>query len=260
MRTPLVPIQVLSIYKQGENQIFLPKRMAQCTPDMHRAIMSIRRDLESKGGKLALSDLFRSYDMQLQAHLDWKAGKKKAYSPPPGGSMHEAGRAFDLDLKSLVISLADFWKIADKYAVYPIITKPDLSLSEAWHFDCRGSHGLVYNYYRDKNGTNFKPYEAMAKSAILELGITLDDLGGKETEACIQSGLIRLGYKIGNMDGIIGKNTRAALEEAGVKFGDKKEMLTAVQDLLQDGFTDEYRAVSDTGSISAGVLPDHVIT
>jgi hypothetical protein len=39
--------------------------------------------------------------MQLQSHLDWKTGKKSAFSPPPGGSLHEAGRALDLDLDSL---------------------------------------------------------------------------------------------------------------------------------------------------------------
>jgi len=36
-----------------------------------------------------LSDLLRSYDMQLQAHLDYTSGKKSAFSPAPGGSMHE---------------------------------------------------------------------------------------------------------------------------------------------------------------------------
>ncbi len=259
MRTPLVPIQILSIYKRNGNQVFLPRRMAQCTPDTYRAIMSLQRDLESKGGKLVLSDLFRSYDMQLQAHLDWKTGKKKAYSPPPGGSMHEAGRAFDLDLESIKIPLAEFWKVAEQYGLYPIITKPDAGLSEAWHFDCRGSHGEVYNYYLTGNADNLKPYEAMAKSAILELGIPVDTFEGKETEACIQSGLIRLGYKIGAMDGIIGKNSRAALKEAGVKVGDKNAMLTVVQDLLQSEYAAEYRAVAGMEYLSTGASPAHVI-
>ncbi len=259
MRTPLVPVQILSIYKQNGNQVFLPRRMAQCTPDMYRAITSLQQDLESRGGKLVLSDLFRSYDMQLQAYLDWKTGKKTAYSPPPGGSMHEAGRAFDLDLESIKIPLAEFWKIAEQYGLYPIISKPDAGLNEAWHFDCRGSHGEVYNYYRNGNADNMKPYEAMAKSSILELGIRVDAFEGKETEACIQSGLIRLGYKIGAMDGIIGKKTRAALKEAGVKIGDKDAMLTAVQDLLQDTYATEYRAVAGMEYISTGMPPAHVI-
>lgn len=260
MRTPLVPIQILSIYKQNNNQVFLPRRMAQCTPDMYRAIMSLQQALESKGGKLVLSDLFRSYDMQLQAHLDWKTKKKKAFSPPPGGSMHEGGRAFDLDLESLKIPLAEFWKLAEQYGVYPIITKPDAGLSEAWHFDCRGSHGAVYEYYKNGDGTNLKPYEAMAKSAILELGVPVDLYAGKETEASIQSGLIRLGYKIGSMDGILGKNSRAALEQAGIKIGDTNAMLTAVQDLLQSKYPTEYRAVAGMDSITTAESPTHVIS
>jgi len=260
MRTPLVPIQVLSIYKQNNSQVFLPQRMAQCTPDIYRAIMSLQRDLDNRGGKLVLSDLFRSYDMQLQAHLDYETGKKSAYSPPPGSSMHEAGRAFDLDLASIRIPLADFWKAAEKYGVFPIITKPDTGLSEAWHFDCRGSHGVVYEYYKNGDGANLKPYEAMAKSAILELGVPVDLYAGKETEACIQSGLIRLGYKIGSMDGILGKNSRAALELAGIKMSDAHAMLTAVQDLLQSKYPAEYRAVAGMDSITTAASPAHVIS
>jgi hypothetical protein len=260
MRTPLVPIQVLSIYKQNNNPVFLPRRMSQCTPDMYRAIMSLQRDLESRGGKLVLSDLFRSYDMQLQAHLDYETGKKSAFSPPPGGSMHEAGRAFDLDLASIKIPLADFWKVAENCGIFPIITKPDTGLKEAWHFDCRGSHGAVYEYYKNGDGTNLKPYEAMAKSAILELGIPVDLYAGKETEACIQSGLIRLGYKIGSMDGILGKNSRAALDKAGIKInGDTKAMLTAVQDLLQGKYPTEYQAVAGMEYVTASASPEHVI-
>ena len=65
--------------------------MAQCTPDMKA---DRRRRLQAKGGKLILSDLFRSYQMQFDAHQDFVTGRKKANSPPPGGSLHEAGRAF----------------------------------------------------------------------------------------------------------------------------------------------------------------------
>ncbi len=259
MRTPLIPIQILSIYKQGENQVFLPRRMAQCTPDTYRAIMSLSRDVENQGGKLVLSDLYRSYDMQLQAHLDWKTGKKKAYSPPPGSSMHEAGRAFDLDLESLKIPLADFWNLADKYGVYPIITKPDATMSEAWHFDCRGSHGVIYDYYRKGNADNLKPYEAMAKSAILETGVRVDTFEGREAEACIQSGLIRLGYSIGAMDGSIGKNTRGALEQAGIAYGETTAVLTAIQDLLQSKYPDEYRMPAGAPFIIGTTPPSHVI-
>jgi hypothetical protein len=82
MKTPLQHIQILSIYKIGQGQrVFLPSRMALCTPDTTAALMGIKRGVESAGGQLYLSDLFRSYDMQFQAHLDYTSGKKSAYSP-----------------------------------------------------------------------------------------------------------------------------------------------------------------------------------
>ena len=58
-------------------------------------------DLTALGNNLRLSDLFRTYEMQRQVNLDYVEGRKHAYSPPPGGSMHEAGRAMDIDLSSM---------------------------------------------------------------------------------------------------------------------------------------------------------------
>jgi D-alanyl-D-alanine carboxypeptidase len=111
MFAPVEDIKIKSIYPSGD----LPKNMARCTPDMLNALQGAAADVKTAGGELILSDLYRSYDMQLQAHLDYVTGKKKAFSPPPGGSMHEAGRAFDLDLSSLKMKLSDFWKIAAKH-------------------------------------------------------------------------------------------------------------------------------------------------
>src|SRR5262245_42851212 len=157
MTAPLSEISILSVYKNSSGQrLPLPKRMAQCTPDMEAAIGAIAAELEQKHGKLFLSDLFRSFDMQLQSHMDFVNGKKKAFSPPPGGSLHEAGRALDLDLDSLGMKLSDFWEIARPEGLLPIIDKPNSSLNESWHFDCRGSHQIVYEYYRDGKGTNLK--------------------------------------------------------------------------------------------------------
>ncbi len=91
MKTPLVDLPILSIYKVSGQRVLLPKRMARCTPDAKRAILAIQADVESAGGRLYLSDLFRSHDMQLQAHLDWKSGKKKAYSPPRAAACTRRG-------------------------------------------------------------------------------------------------------------------------------------------------------------------------
>jgi hypothetical protein len=49
------------------------------------------------GHELRLSDLFRSREMQQQAYLEYKEGRKRAFVAPPGGSMHGAGRAIDIN-------------------------------------------------------------------------------------------------------------------------------------------------------------------
>jgi hypothetical protein len=201
MKTPLQGIEILSAYMVNGKRVLLPKRMATCTPDTSVALSNVSQDVDAKGGKLFLSDLFRSYDMQLQSHLDFVNGKKKAFSPPPGGSLHEAGRAMDLDLDSLQMSLTDFWPIAAQHGFFPIISTPNSKLSEAWHFDRRGSHNLVYEYYSNGKGDNLKPYQAMAAGAILAIGVRVDRFGNNQDAAAIQAGLIRLGNELGNIDG-----------------------------------------------------------
>jgi len=241
MAAPLVRPIVLSVYEVNGQRVLMPERMARSTPDMKKAMYGIRAEVEAAGGKFALSDLFRSYDMQLQAHLDFSSGKKKAFSPPPGASMHESGRAFDVDLKGLKMSLADFWQIANKLGVVPIIAQPDPKASEAWHFECRGSHQLVYDYYKAGKGTNFsKPAAAMAASAIVAAGLKHDLYVGKEEAACVQSGLIRLGQDIGNIDGEIGPKTSGVLSSLGIAGSTRAEQIQGLDALLQQKFPDEF--------------------
>jgi zinc D-Ala-D-Ala carboxypeptidase len=258
MPAPLVEITITSIYRNADgDRVPLPRRMALCSPDMKAAVRAVAAELEQRRGRLLLSDLFRSFDMQLQSHLDFVNGKKKAFSPPPGGSLHEAGRALDLDLDSLTpVTLAEFWDLAGPHGLLPIINKPTPGVSESWHFDCRGSHHIVYEYYRAEKGTNFKPYAAMAASAILAIGVQVEKFGQNQTAALIQSALVRLGHVIGNIDGSIGTKTRGAIEAAGVPFGEPKAMLVALEGLLRQKFPREYEVEED---ISLPDTPAHVI-
>jgi hypothetical protein len=180
--------------------------------------------------------------MQAQSHQDYISGRKKAFSPPPGGSFHEAGRAFDMDLSAIKIPLAEFWKIAAKHGLYPIIATPNAKASEAWHFDCRGSHELVYQHYKAGHGKNFKPYTAAAASGILSIGIRVDAFGNNQKQAAMQSCLIRLGKNIGNIDGLPGRRTQEALEDLGIAFklADIDEMLIQVENLIQQKFPAEF--------------------
>lgn len=250
MPTTLVKPVVMSIYEVNGQRVPMPERMARATPDLKKALYAIRDDLQAQGGKLALSDLFRSYDMQLQAHLDWSSGKKKAFSPPPGGSMHEAGRAFDVDLGSIKVGLSAFWQIARRHGVVPIIAEPNPRASEAWHFECRGSHQLVYDHYKAGRGTNFaSAAAAMAASAIVAAGLPHDRFKGKLDAAYVQSALIRLGQDVGNIDGDIGPKTLGKLAAVGITAGDLGARVQAVDALLQARFPEEFfDTASDDGS------------
>src|SRR5215475_10926555 len=98
MLNPLIQVAIPSIYGNSKP---LPPRMARATPDFVRVLEQLKSQLP----KLRWSDLFRDYDMQKSAHEDFVAGRKKAFSPPPGGSFHEAGRGMDIDLATIGSSL-----------------------------------------------------------------------------------------------------------------------------------------------------------
>ena len=230
---PLVPITIPSIYKGP-----LPAHLAQCTPDTRTAILAVAADLKGLGFDLRLSDLFRSRAAQEQAHDDYVQKRKTAFSPPAGQSMHEAGRAMDVDLSSIGVPLAKFWEIAKARGFTPIIDAPDPHRSEAWHFDCRGSHDAVYRYVQTgKAGAAMAPYTQMAESGILALGIALDAVPAQDV-ALLQAGLIRLGFDPGRIDGVQGSRTLAALSDAG---GDLANAAVWLSGELMKRFPGEYQ-------------------
>lgn len=254
----LIPVEIASIYSSGGHEVNLPERMAWCTPDMFTALVRLDAEIHKRGGRLVLSDLFRTYDMQLQAHLDWKTGKKSAYSPPPGESMHEAGRAFDLDLGKLGVELPEFWKIARACGLEPIIAEPDSSASEAWHFDCRGSHDFVYKHYIGLPSPNMKPYTAMSVSAVLALGGRVDRFVGREDAAAIQCMLIRLAFDPGLVDGAIGTQTRKALTDAGVTWADPVSMRRELDAWTHAAFPMEYQSAPSISTFDHDP-PEHLV-
>jgi hypothetical protein len=244
MSAPLVNIQYPSIYMNGPTRANLPERMAKCSPDTKKAILGIAAEIKKLGGELILSDLFRSYDMQFQSHKDYVMKKKKAFSPAPGGSMHEAGRAFDMDLSAIKITLKKFWEIAAPFGFVPIITEPKAGVSESWHFDHHGSHQLVYDYYKAGKANNMPAYTAMAASGIVSIGVTVDQFGAKQKDAFVQSALIRLGQNIGNMDGDVGPKSKSALSALGINSNDLAAAAVSIENLLKKKFPDEYEVLA----------------
>jgi hypothetical protein len=220
--------------------------MARCTPDTRIAIEGVVSDLRGLGHELELSDLFRSFEMQKQANLDFIQKRKTAFSPPPGGSMHEAGRAMDISLESMGVPLAKFWEIAKGRGFFPIIATPDTKLSESWHFDLRGSHAGVYEYVQSgKAGAHLAPYTQMAQSGITAIGVQLETVPDQDI-AWVQGTLIRLGFDPGRIDGVQGDRTNNALKDAGV---DVQDPVTGLSNLLQSMFPLEYpKAAGTTGS------------
>ncbi len=231
--TPLIPISVASIY----NNSALPARMAKCTPDTAVAIQAVVDDLKTLGHQLRLSDLFRSYQMQRDANVDYVEGRKKAYSPPPGGSMHEAGRAMDIDLSSMGVPLAQFWEVAKGRGFFPIIDKPIPERSESWHFDHRGSHDAVYAYVQQGHaGASIAPYKQMAHSAILAIGVNVDEVPDQRV-AWLQAGLIRIGFDPGRIDGVMGQRSLAAIREAALDADDPASSLATK---LKERYPEEF--------------------
>jgi len=160
-----------------------------------------------------------------------------AYSPPPGGSMHEAGRAMDIDLTSIGVPLGKFWEIAEARGFSPIIDSPNPSRSEAWHFDCRGRHDLIYQYIKQgRAGDLIAPYTQMAHSAIVAAGIQVDGLPDQST-AFLQASLIQLGFDPGRIDGVMGPRTLGAMRAAGV---DPDDPAGSISQQLKQQFPGEF--------------------
>lgn len=52
----LIPVEILSIYFAHHNRVNLPDHMAKCAPDMKKAMLGVREDLQAKGVDLFISD------------------------------------------------------------------------------------------------------------------------------------------------------------------------------------------------------------
>lgn len=188
-------------------------------PDMFEALLKLDSVVRQNKGQFYIIDLFRSWDIQAAARKAYETGKKRAYVAPAGGSFHTSGRAVDISVKELNFKdkekedwLKFFWDLAMPLGFRPIISIPDLGISECWHFDYPGEWTEAY----DKLS-----YSEAAKCAILDVGEWNPSLSKEKAQKMfIQSQLIRLGhYDIGKVDGIFGPKTLKAIGDLGYLEG-----------------------------------------
>ena len=204
----LTTIIVDSIYKSNTgHRLILPKRLALLDDDAADALHSLVGHMYNIGATLYLSDAYRTREEQAKARDDYVTGRKKAYSPPAGESIHEAGRAIDIDIESLGIPLSRFWEVAALYGWRPIITEPKPEASEAWHFEY-----LAYWY----PGTH-----GLRRCAVLETYLENQiHLSDKARCFLVQGYLKLLGLYVLAIDGISGPGTRKAIEDYDALFGE----------------------------------------
>ena len=113
MPDPSVKPLVRSIYEVAGERVLMPERMAKVSPaDLKRALYGIRDELQVVGGKLELSDLFRSYACSCRLTSTSSVRKRRPSARRQAAACTEAGRAFDVDLSRIKVSLADFLQTA----------------------------------------------------------------------------------------------------------------------------------------------------
>jgi len=195
----VVCVKVPDIYKATH---YLPDYMAKLVRPAAESLDKAIIEITQAGGTLFISDMFRSTEAQRRAYLDWKTGRKSAYSPPPGGSMHEAARAIDIDVGNTIIGLARTKAILKKHGWIGIAARG----SECWHHDWRGDDGqAAYS----KGG-----YKAMARFCINAINNKTGEAENLAEEAkvkWIQTALNKIQNAGLMVDGDYGSLTKAAV-------------------------------------------------
>lgn len=187
--TKLVYVPVKGIYKTADG--LLPNRMSWMAPDAAAAFRAADAEFVSLGLPMRYSDCFRDRIMQMNAWADHqlylKSGGKEgkaAYSPPPGFSMHESGRARDYDatvfadpafaktLKEKKLDQRTVVEVYRKYGIVGIVDVGDpvrVDRSEEWHFEFRGEFQQVYDDCLKRGRSRAQAYREMVRKSIEDL-------------------------------------------------------------------------------------------
>ena len=197
-------VRVPGIY--GRKGDPLPARLSKLVLPAAQSLQHVYERVASEGGHLYISDMFRSAADQQRAHEDWKSGRKSAYSPPSCSSVHEAGRAIDIDAFDTGIGHKRVREILKSFGWIEITES--LTGPECWHYEFRGH---VWEDYKNAHG-----YAAMARAMKEAIGNLVSLPGARRTEKdtrWLQTALNKVLNRSLKVDGIYGETTRGAVAE-----------------------------------------------
>jgi len=192
----LRPIDTDSPYAGG---VKLPRRLAFLRPEAADALHALQAD----HGRMVLTDAFRSPEASLQAMTE-KRGVQ-----PPGFSLHNFGIAIDVDVTSTMKRWAcSYETLLRRLAEFGFFChRPDLKRgSEDWHFNYFGDAAPKY-LARIRAG-EARTWALPGEDRIVDLFGASFVVEPKRAQEI----LARLGMYQGEIDGIFGPRSRAALQ------------------------------------------------
>jgi murein L,D-transpeptidase YcbB/YkuD len=208
----VVKVSVPSIYPIGDKGGPLPERLAKLVQPAAEALQKVYEDVVAAGGHLYISDMFRSAAEQQKAHEDFVMGRKSAFSPPSCSSVHEAGRAIDIDAFDTLIGHKRVREILNQRGWVNIV--PALTGNECWHYEFREAK---FEQLKQQQG-----YAAMARAMKTEIGNLVGAAQAdakKEEIKQLQQALNKLLGTSLVVDGMFGEKSREAVLEFQQKNG-----------------------------------------
>ena len=207
--TGVVHVSVPGIFPKGEP---MPERLAKIVRPAAEALQKVYKSVVDAGGHLYISDMFRDAEQQHKAHMDYLSGRKSSFSPDTCSSVHEAGRAIDIDAFDTGIGHQKVRAILNAHGWVNIT--PSLTGTECWHYEFREPR---WEQYKAKHG-----YAAMAHAMKEEIGNVLgadEAQAGIEDTKWLQDSLNKLlGLHLA-VDGVYGDQTKGAVTQFQSKNG-----------------------------------------
>ncbi len=205
----VVKVELPGIYPKGDP---LPEHMAKLVEEAAVGLAKVYEQIVEEGGHLYISDMLRSAAMQQKAHEDWKSGRKSSYSPPACSSVHESGRAIDIDPFDTGIGHKRVREILNANGWTNIV--PTLTGKECWHYEFRGKKWN--EYYKNHD------YKSMARGMKEEIGnlAALEQAEKNEEDMkWVQESLNKLMGTTLPTDGDFGAKTKSVVMQFQKKYG-----------------------------------------